>query len=321
MNLTEQLTGDGSVASFYGTVPPREGTSDSEMRAIAGKLSSRLEDFSTSALLVYDVQNEDGRNGKPRPFPFVPTVQSRRYAALLREVTGRPVICYKAAPAHAGDNFQKWLKETRRDFNLRYLSLVGSSSSDGDAPGPTLEKATQMTATVEDPGFEAIGGVTIPERHMAKGNEGRRLLQKTEQGMDFFVSQIIYRPGATVQMLQSYDRRCQEEGIDPSLLVLNFAPCGHRKTLQFMRWLGVDVPDAAEERIFSADDPVSASVQLCRDNLAQILKRTADLSVPLGVAAESVSKRSAEIDASVELLGVLQETVSDVSSEVVSVST
>ncbi len=184
MNLTEQLTGDGSVASFYGTVPPREGKSDSEMRAIAGKLSSRLEDFSTSALLVYDVQNEDGRNGKPRPFPFVPTVQSRRYAALLREVTGRPVICYKAAPAHAGDNFQKWLKETRRDFDLRYLSLVGSSSSDGDAPGPTLEKATQMTATMEDPGFEAIGGVTIPERHIAKGNEGRRLLQKTEQGMD-----------------------------------------------------------------------------------------------------------------------------------------
>ncbi|MFB6248978.1 MAG: hypothetical protein ABEL97_10460 [Salinibacter sp.] len=270
-----------------------------------------------NALLVYDVQDEEGRNGEPRPFPFIPTIPSRRYAALLREVTGQSVVCYKAAPTHIGDNFRGWLRETRRDFNIRYLSLVGSSSSEGDAPGPTLEEATRMAATMEESEFVAIGGVTIPERHMAKGDEGHRLVQKTERGMHFFVSQIIYRPEATVQMLRAYDRHCREKGIEPSLIALNFAPCGHRKTLQFMRWLGVDVPDAAEERIFSADDPAGASVRLCRDNLAQILESTADLRVPLGVAAESVSKRGAEIDASVELLDVLQDVFEDVSSRVV----
>ena len=136
-----------------------------------------------------------------------------------------------------------------------------------------------------------------------------------------FVSQVIYRPEATGEMLRAYDRHCREKGVEPSLIALNFAPCGHRKTLQFMRWLGVDVPDAAEERIFSADDPVAASVRVCRDNLAQILESTADLSVPLGVAAETVSKRGAEIDASVELLDVLQEVFGDVSSRVASVNT
>ncbi len=321
MDLTERLAGDGRVASFYGTVPPRSETSGAEARAVAEKLAARLDGADADALLVYDVQDEEGRNGKPRPFPFIPTIPSRRYAALLREVTGRPVVCYKAAPTHIGDNFQGWLRDTRRDFNIRYLSLVGSSSADGDAPGPTLENATRMAATLEEPGFVAIGGVTIPERHVAKGDEGRRLLQKTKRGMDFFVSQIIYQPAATVRMLRAYDRRCQEKGIAPSLVVLNFAPCGHRKTLQFMRWLGVDVPDAAEERIFSEDDPVAASVRLCRENLAQILERTTDLSVPLGVAAESVSKRGAEIDASVELLDVLQEVFGEVSSRAASVDT
>lgn len=321
MDITERLAGDGSVASFYGTVPPRRETPDAEARVVAEKLAARLEGSDADALLVYDVQDEDGRNGKPRPFPFIPTIPSRRYAALLREVTGQSVVCYKAAPTHIGDNFQEWLRETRRDFDVRYLSLVGSSSSDGDAPGPTLEEATRMAATMEEPEFVAIGGVTIPERHVAKGDEGRRLVQKTERGMHFFVSQIIYRPEATVQMLRAYDRHCRERGIEPSLIALNFAPCGHRKTLQFMRWLGVDVPDAAEERIFSAGDPVATSVRLCRDNLAQILESTADLSVPLGVAAESVSKRGAEIDASVELLDVLQEVFGDVSSRVASVNT
>lgn len=320
MDIRKQFTGDGNVASFYGTVPPREGTSESEVRTVAKKLSSRLKDSSANALLIYDVQDEEGRNGKPRPFPFIPTIPSRRYAMLLREMTGLSVVCYKAAPTHAGDDFQEWLRETRHDFNLPYLSLVGSSS-DSDTPGPTLEEATRTAANMEEPGFEAIGGVTIPERHMAKEDEGRRLLQKTRRGMLFFVSQIIYQPEATIQMLQAYDRRCREEGVDPSLVVLNFAPCGHRKTLRFMRWLGVDVPSATEERIFSADEPVAASVRLCRDNLAQILESTAGLSVPLGVSAESVSKRGAEIDASVELLSALKETLSDVSSKAVSVST
>jgi hypothetical protein len=74
-----------------------------------------------------------------------------------------------------------------------------------------------------------------------------------------------------------------------------------------MRWLGVDVPDEAEERIFSAEDPVEASVRLCQENLARIVERTSDLAVPVGIAAESVSIRRDEIDASVELLSALQE--------------
>ena len=303
---TERQTGTTDVPVFYGTVPPREGTPEAEARSVAEKLAARLEDSGVDAILVYDVQDEEGRNGEPRPFPFIPTIASRQYAALLREATGRTVVCYKAAPAHSGEDFQEWLQETRRTYDIRYLSLVGRSSSDAEPPGPSLETATRMATALTEPGFEALGGVTIPERHLAKEDEGRRLLQKTERGMRYFVSQIIYRPDAAARMLRAYDRRCRENGAEPGLVALTFAPCGCRKTLRFMRWLGVDVPDEAEERIFSAENPVEASVRLCQENLARIVERTSDLAVPVGIAAESVSIRQDEIDASVELLSALQ---------------
>jgi 5,10-methylenetetrahydrofolate reductase len=306
-DLTERQAGTTDVPVFYGTVPPREGTPEADARSTAEKLAARLQDTDVDAILVYDVQDEEGRNGEPRPFPFTPTIPSRQYAAILREVTGRTVVCYKAAPAHSGDDFHEWLLKTRRTYGIRYLSLVGSSSSDADPPGPSLEKATRMAAGSEEPEFEAIGGVTIPERHMAKEDEGRRLLRKTERGMRYFVSQIVYRPDAAVQMLRAYDRRCRESGAEPALIALTFAPCGHRKTLRFMRWLGVDVPAEAEERIFSADNPAEASVRLCRENLLRILEQTSDLTVPLGITAESVSIRREEIDASFELLEALPE--------------
>ena len=305
----ERQAGEKDLPMFYGTVPPREGTSKTDMRSVAEKLAARLEDSGVDAILVYDVQDEEGRNGEPRPFPFIPTVDSRRYAALLREATGRTVVCYKAAPAHYGTDFQEWLRETRRTYGIRYLSLVGRSSSDTEPPGPPLEKATRMATALKKPEFEAVGGVAISERHVAKGDEGRRLVRKTERGMRYFVSQIIYRPEAVVRMLRAYNRRCMENGVEPALVALNFAPCGYRKTLRFMRWLGVDVPAAAEERIFSADDPVAASVRLCQENVARIVERTSDLSVPVGVTAESVSIRRDEIDASVELLVALQKEI------------
>jgi hypothetical protein len=119
-------------------------------------------------------------------------------------------------------------------------------------------------------------------------------------------SQIVYCRDTAAQMLRAYDRRCRENGAEPGLVALTFAPCGHRKALRFMRWLGVDVPAGAEERIFSAENPVEASVRLCQENLTRIVERTSDLTVPVGLTAKSVSIRRDEIDASVELLAALR---------------
>lgn len=88
--------------------------------------------------------------------------------------------------------------------------------------------------------------------------------------------------------------------------MLTFAPCGRAKTLQFIKWLGMYVPEEAEKRIFSASNPVKESVNLLKDLLVDILQRTGGSGVPIGVNVESLSIFREEIDAAHELFQLLQ---------------
>src|SRR5439155_23969276 len=73
---------------LYGTTPPRHGTSEEEIETAAGKLVERLTRLTLDALVVYDVQDESSRTSLPRPFPFLPTLDSRVYARRLIDLTG-----------------------------------------------------------------------------------------------------------------------------------------------------------------------------------------------------------------------------------------
>ena len=53
-----------------------------------------------------------------------------------------------------------------------------------------------------------------------------------------------------VELLNDYGALCRLQGLFPRKVVLTFVPCGCRKTLQFIEWLGMDVPTHAEEFIF-----------------------------------------------------------------------
>ena len=71
---------------------------------------------------------------------------------------------------------------------------------------------------------------------------------------------------------------------------------------RFLKWLGIRVPEEAEQRILEADSPVEESVALLCETLEKILDETQDCGVPLGVSVESVSIFRKEIDAVHELM-------------------
>ena len=48
-----------------------------------------------------------------------------------------------------------------------------------------------------------LGGVTIAERHAKYGNEHMRLMEKSAQGCEFFISQAVYNAQATIDLLSS----------------------------------------------------------------------------------------------------------------------
>jgi hypothetical protein len=147
-----------------------------------------------------------------------------------------------------------------------------------------------------------IGGVVIAERHEAKGGEDRRLLEKVAAGCSFFVSQAVYSPVASKNLLSDlYYRGAEANQPLPSILV-TLSPCGSRKTLEFLGWLGISVPRWLENELLHARDILQTSVDLCCEVFEDLASFAQAKGIPLGCNVESVSLRKEEIEASVELL-------------------
>jgi isopropylmalate/homocitrate/citramalate synthase len=73
------------------------------------------------------------------------------------------------------------------------------------------------------------------------------------------------------------------------------------KTLDFLRWLGVDVPRWIENDLKHASDPLEASYQQALTTATELMAYCRALGVPFGINVESVSIRRVEIEAAVQL--------------------
>lgn len=305
-SLQQKFADPHRSVCFVGTTPPKASTEDMQMREIADRLLARLDTLEYDGLIVYDIQDESSRIDTPRPFPYMETRDPREYSKLLGELSQRPIITYKSVAQKDKADFDTWLEDAWNDFGLRNLVLVGSPSSEGEIK-LSLNEAYSALGEHEKP-FH-LGGVTIAERHAVKGNEHQRLLAKSENGCEFFVSQAVYNAQATIDLLTSYARSCKEQGLTPKRVILTFTPCGSAKTLEFMQWLGISVPEATRYRILDAEKPLAESVRICQNNLGQILDACLPLGLPIGLNIESLTNRKAEIDASIQLYQLLKATL------------
>lgn len=291
---------------FVGTTPPKASTEDMQMQEIAERLLSRLQTLEYDGLIVYDIQDESSRIDTPRPFPYMETRDPREYSSLLGNLSQRPIITYKSVAQKDKADFDSWLEDAWNEFGIRNLVLVGSPSSEGEIK-LSLNDAYAALKEHEKP-FH-LGGVTIAERHAVKRNEHQRLLAKSGNGCEFFISQAVYNTQATIDLLTSYARSCREQGETPKRIILTFTPCGSAKTLEFMKWLGISVPEATGYRILDAENPLAESIRICQNNLEQILEACLPLGLPIGLNIESLTNRKAEIDASIHLYQLLKATL------------
>lgn len=288
---------------FIGTTPPKSDTPKEQVETIATKLLERVSDIDFDGLIVYDIQDEGSRISKPRPFPFKTTHDPRWYSSLLNQKSGRPVITYKSVIQSNKEAFNDWANEAWHTYKVKDVVLVGSPSKDVKGTLP-LSDAYQTLVESELPFF--TGGVTIAERHASKGNEHQRLIDKHHQGCNFFISQAIYDPQATIDLLTRYAIECQKQHVKPQRIILTFSPCGSKKTLEFIDWLGVSVPEATSLRILNAESPLYESIRICSNSLQQILDAVIPYDLPLGLNIESLTNRKEEIDGSILLYKLLR---------------
>jgi hypothetical protein len=301
MDLRSKLLDPSQQVLLYGTTPPRAGTPPEQIDAAADKLAARLAGLPLDGVVVYDIQDETGRTTSPRPFPYMGTVDPRRYGAQLRQRLGVPPITYKALGTLDEAQWRAWLKASEGE--VQFLSVVGRPASGVRYPLP-LSRAIRIAS---DEAAFIVGGVVIAERHDEHRSEAARLLAKGIEGCGYFISQAVYHPAPTRRLLADYLRDCRGAGIAPKRIVLTFAPCGREKTLTFLRWLGIHVAEETERAILGAANPLAKSIEICRDNLRSILDGGYAGQIPLGVNVESVSINRDEIDASVALFHTLKQ--------------
>jgi len=275
-----------------------EGTDPEKARTICEKFVARGRALATDGFIVYDIQEEKGRVNIERPFPFRKMMEPGGYGKLLKEVSGKDSIVYKCIAEHEGQPFENWVDETSTGpTGVNLLNLVGGATSSREYSGPTMPQASKICA---DKGV-VWGGVTIAERHLKKGNEHTTIASKVAMGARWFISQAIYDPEPMIKLINDYGDLCKKEGTSPVRIILTFAPCGRKKTMSFIHWLGVHVPEETETAILTADSPVNTSVELLCSMLQKIMVETGASGVPIGVSVESVSIFREEIDATHEL--------------------
>lgn len=306
MSLQAKLRDPQQFLLLYGTTPPSQDSSDERVVMRANQLARQIEHLPLDGLLVYDVQDEQARTSAPRPFPFRPAIEARIYARLLQQCTVHQAMTYKCVVDMSEESWRQWLHETYTDYGLRCLTLVGSASPNPRPGSLPVDRAYQI-ATEADMDL-TLGGIVIAERHSPDFDESRRLICKAAQGCSYFVSQLIFDADLTIRLIADYARRCRQQGVMPQRIVLTFAPCGRRRTMEFIKWLGVAVPPRIEAAILEAEMPLRKSQQINCESLRAILEHEYEMPMPLGINIESVSSNQAEQEASVELVAALAET-------------
>lgn len=232
-------------------------------------------------------ENHEGR-------PFYRSADPRVYARAIAERAGCEVVVNKVvAHLDRSSALEAWTRETVAG-GLRYVVLVGGSSRYIPYPGPPVAEANRICRPIVAAAGGLVGNIAIPLRV----GEAHRMLAKTQAGASFFTTQLLFDSDAAVTMLREYDGLCRRAAIHPAAVLLSFAPLADEQDAEFVRWLGAELPEAAERAIMEGTDPNAVGRSFDRafevwESTLGVVHRE-ELEVPLGVNVEQISMRHFE---------------------------
>ncbi|RDX34151.1 5,10-methylenetetrahydrofolate reductase [Arcobacter sp. HD9-500m-PIT-SAG03] len=300
--LKNKIRNKKSGILFYGLTPPKATNTEEQIKVITQKHIDRILPLEIDGLILYDIQDESDRTNKKRPFPFIKTLDSTDYANDYLNVLNLPIVVYKAVGKYDKKNMSSWLEESKKSNS--YSVFVGAAS-DTQKSKMSIKDAYALKKDINSD--LVLGGITIPERHSKKKDEHLRVFSKTDNGCEFFVSQAVYDLHASKKFLDDYSSYAKENNKEIVPIIFTLTPCGSVKTLEFMKWLGIHIPELLERKLMESgnilDDSVKFSIAIFESLYTYGLQK----GIPIGCNVESVAIRKEEIDASIELLNEVQK--------------
>lgn len=295
--LIEKIQNRESGIVLYGIVPPKVGTEPERVREIAALQAQRIAPLPVDGLVVYDIFDETSRTAEKRPFPFMETLDGCDYSQNFLTELKMPRVIYRSAGKYSEAELTQFLKRAEQEELLTVF--VGAASKD-QTVSMTMPEAYALKNRVA-PGVP-LGGVTIPERHLSKGNEHLNVFNKIQQGCSFFVSQGVYDLTASKDLLSDYYYHAQDNNLPMVPIIFTLTPCGSIQTLRFMKWLGISIPRWLENDLRHAADILEKSVDVSEQNWLELKAYADEKGIPVGCNIESVAIRKLEVEASIELV-------------------
>jgi hypothetical protein len=203
-----------------------------------------------------------------------------------------------------------WIQETY-SLGIKNMVLVGGNTRHHRYPGPAVSEANvaaKHVATISGLDDLTIGNICLPERR----NEARTMLYKTMTGARFFTTQMLFDSQRIIELLREYTMLCSEAGVEPATVLLSFAPLRSVSDLNFLDFLGVDLPTGPREYILDSGIPSEAPERSIL-NAVSIYSDVADSlegldnSVQVGVNIEQLTKTN--LPYSLRLLDRFQEII------------
>ena len=232
------------------------------------------------AINVPEIREETRQGARRTRLPE--RMEPRVFAQAIHGSCGMATVINRVTVHEAHAEQRQWLKESYDDFGIRNLILVGGESRKTQYPGPSVLEAAALS---REAGVEfLLGGITIPSRT----HEVMRIRQKYHQGLNFFTTQVLLDSNDVVDLIQGLN------GLDVRIF-LSFAPISDSRDVEFLRWLGVDVPKNVAWSIAQVDEPGKA-VEKTVTQACKILTDVFDHLPPhppgLGINVEQISRRN-----------------------------
>ncbi len=287
---------------LYGITPPKSQTATEKVSEIAEKTLARLHGLDIDALIVYDVQDESARTAEERPFPFLSALDPFDFAREYLQALQIPKIIYRPAGKFTKEELRQWIIDlTSQQF---FPVFVGVPSPDFQ-PITSLPEAYQIWQDYQE--NSVIGAVTIPERHAVLNDEDQRILDKMSNGVSYFISQCVFNVDYAKQMLADLAQTCEKQGHELPTVIFTITACGSKKTLHFMEWLGIHIPDSVKENLLASENILETSVDLCLQIAEELTNFCTAKGIPFGFNIESVAIRKDEIEASIRMVNQISE--------------
>ena len=281
----------------YEILPPRE--KDGTLNSYAETISSLLSQTHIDAINIPEVHDEIGRGD--RPITNQKRGEPREFGMLLQDIVGIEAIINRVVVHEPYDEQIRWIKKTNTTYEIENMIIVGGESSKVDYPGPSVNEMLQTISRRynSNGGDIFCGGIAIPSRK----DESKNLIRKSEHGSEFFTTQVLYNAENIIKMINNYQSRCNELDTFPRRILLSFAPVSSQKNIEFLKWLGVEIPVDTERYLKGRPGSMTErSLDVAVEVLNEVLDfiTVNNLKVPVGLNVEHIM--SYNFQSSVEML-------------------